>query len=292
MTNRHLIAALSELKASLARDWRGSSQAHRREALHDAQSFKRSFWLLLKPKVSRAGAPSTLSQCRRWSLRSRRRRARGDARSRRQRRSQACGRRSPASEEANDGASERPGPMEPARGVASRPHALGGAAHFPFGGPPWLPFIRWAQRAGPVYPSPIGPLVHPDFGLWHAYRGAIAFRERLALPPRDNRASPCAELYADRPMPVVLSGRRVLSRTATTWRRCVAHIESTCRRADASMRGMPRPRHACPVGRADGVRSASGGIPHAGVPRREAARCAESSSPRVVPDDARRQRQC
>src|SRR5260370_7508847 len=61
-------------------------------------------------------------------------------------------------------------------------HELGGRALFPFGGPPFLPFQRWAQRAEPVHSSPIGLLIHPYYGLWHSYRGALGFREKLALP--------------------------------------------------------------------------------------------------------------
>ena len=38
------------------------------------------------------------------------------------------------------------------------------------------------MRAEAVAPSPLGILIHPDYGLWHAYRGALAFAERLALP--------------------------------------------------------------------------------------------------------------
>jgi hypothetical protein len=64
-------------------------------------------------------------------------------------------------------------------------------AVFPFGGPPYLPFGRWAQRAEPVHPSPLGLLIHPDWGLWHSYRGALGFAERLDLPAPDRRASPC-----------------------------------------------------------------------------------------------------
>ena len=148
-----------------------------------------------------------------------------------------------ASEEANDGA---PDALDRwSRRVVSRlADSLGGGAHFPFGGPPWLPFIRWAQRAGPVHPSPIGPLVHPDFGLWHAYRGALAFRERLDLPPRDNRASPC-DTCADRPC---LSSCPVGAFAASGYdvARCVAHIES---RAGARCLGAGcLARHACPVG--------------------------------------------
>ena len=68
---------------------------------------------------------------------------------------------------------------------------FGGQAFFPGGGPPYLPFIRWAQRAAPVRPSAIGMMIHPDFGLWHAYRGAIALPVRLDLPPPDTRPRPC-----------------------------------------------------------------------------------------------------
>lgn len=74
----------------------------------------------------------------------------------------------------------------------------GATALFPFGGPPWLPFQRWAMRAEPVAPSPLGILIHPDYGLWHGYRGALAFPARLDLPPRDERPVPCADC-AERP---------------------------------------------------------------------------------------------
>jgi hypothetical protein len=60
----------------------------------------------------------------------------------------------------------------------------GGVALFPFGGPPWHPFQRWAMRAEPVHPSPIGLLIHPEYGLWHSYRGAVLLKRRLSLPPR------------------------------------------------------------------------------------------------------------
>jgi len=69
--------------------------------------------------------------------------------------------------------------------------AVGAVALFPFGGPPYLPFQRWARRAEPVAPSPLGLLIHPRYGLWHSYRGALAFAEALALPPREEGESPC-----------------------------------------------------------------------------------------------------
>jgi|AntDeeMinimDraft_5_1070356.scaffolds.fasta_scaffold02534_5 hypothetical protein len=68
---------------------------------------------------------------------------------------------------------------------------FGGAACSPNDGPPWPPFVAWARRAEPVVESPIGILVHPDYGLWHAYRGAILLAHRIALPAPDRRPSPC-----------------------------------------------------------------------------------------------------
>ncbi len=64
-------------------------------------------------------------------------------------------------------------------------------AVYPFDGPPYFPFQRWAMRADQVWASPIGPLVHPEFGLWHAYRGALLFRVGVAFESRSETASPC-----------------------------------------------------------------------------------------------------
>jgi hypothetical protein len=40
---------------------------------------------------------------------------------------------------------------------------------------PYLPFQQWAMRAEGLKPSPLGILMHPEYGLWHAYRGALLF---------------------------------------------------------------------------------------------------------------------
>jgi hypothetical protein len=95
-----------------------------------------------------------------------------------------------AAPEARDGA---PDPLDRwsrrvVDGLAAR---WGGVALYPFGGPPWLPFQRWAQRAEAVFPSPLGLLIHPVWGLWHSYRGAVALRERLPIPPQATAANPC-----------------------------------------------------------------------------------------------------
>lgn len=123
--------------------------------------------------------------------------------------------------------------------------SLEGAALFPFDGPPYLPFQRWALRAEPVHPSPLGMLIHPVYGLWHGYRGALAFNRILELPPRDPRASPC-DNCADRPClatcPVSAfneSGYDVAS--------CADHLRSA-EGADC-MTSACAARRACPVGR-------------------------------------------
>lgn len=68
---------------------------------------------------------------------------------------------------------------------------LGAKAYFPFGGPPYHPFYQWALRSGRAFASPVTLLVHDRAGLMVSYRGAIALRERLDLPPAP-ATSPCA----------------------------------------------------------------------------------------------------
>jgi hypothetical protein len=102
-----------------------------------------------------------------------------------------------ASPEANN---EQPHPLDrwARRLIDGAATALGALAFYPFGGPPFHDFQRWALRAEPVARSPIGLLIHPEWGLWHAYRGALGFRERLALAEVRDKPSPC-ETCADRP---------------------------------------------------------------------------------------------
>jgi hypothetical protein len=96
-----------------------------------------------------------------------------------------------ASAEARDGL---PHPLDrwSRRLIDAAAALLGAVALYPFGGPPHLDFPGWALRAEPVARSPIGLLMHPDWGLWHAYRGALAFREPLPLVEHAARTSPCA----------------------------------------------------------------------------------------------------
>ena len=47
---------------------------------------------------------------------------------------------------------------------------------------PYLPFQQWAMRAEGLRPSPLGILMHPEYGLWHAFRGALLFDVEIPVP--------------------------------------------------------------------------------------------------------------
>lgn len=57
-----------------------------------------------------------------------------------------------------------------------------GRAIYPSDGPPFAPFQQWAGRAEPLATSPLMLQIHPQYGLWHAYRFALAVP---ALDPAD-----------------------------------------------------------------------------------------------------------
>ena len=121
---------------------------------------------------------------------------------------------------------------------------FGAKALFPFGGAPYLPFQQWAQRAEPVHPSPIGILIHPRYGLWHSYRGALGFPEKLAISERAAVASPCESCsgrWCAKTCPV-----GAFSSVGYDVAACAAHVKAA-EGADCLALGC-RARRACPVG--------------------------------------------
>ena len=121
---------------------------------------------------------------------------------------------------------------------------FGAKALFPFT-KPHLPFQRWAQRAEACFASPLGIFIHPDYGLWHGYRGALACAERLDLPPQNERPSPC-ESCPDKPC-LTTCPVSAFTEGAYDVRSCVRHIASP-EGADCMAQGC-RARRACPEGR-------------------------------------------
>lgn len=114
---------------------------------------------------------------------------------------------------------------------------------FPFDGPPHWPFQTWARRAEPVAPSPLGLLIHPVYGLWHAYRAALLLADRLELPTPVPGESPCATCAGRPCLDACPVG--AFSETDYDVEACVAHVTSGG--GDCAGHGC-RARRACPVG--------------------------------------------
>jgi hypothetical protein len=111
-------------------------------------------------------------------------------------------------------------------------------------GIPYLPFQRFALHCEVVHASPIGLLIHPKWGLWHAYRGALIFPVQIELPPVAPSVHPCAGCAAK---PCLSSCPvEAFSSGALDVDACVNHVLSEAG-ADCRDHGC-RARRACPVG--------------------------------------------
>ncbi len=120
----------------------------------------------------------------------------------------------------------------------------GAVAHYPWKRP-YLPFQQWARHSGQVYNSPLGINIHVKYGLWHGYRGALAFAEVLEMPVRESGTYPC-ESCSD---PTCLNTCPVgaFNREGYDVPACVANL-LTPSGQDCLMQAC-RSRRACPVGR-------------------------------------------
>ena len=147
------------------------------------------------------------------------------------------------SPEAGDGA---PDPLDrwSRRSLDGIACSFGAEALYPFGGPPYWPFPSWARRAEPLWPSPLGMLIHSEYGLWHSYRGALALQEDLALASARAGERPC-ETCSERPC---LNACPVRAFTTEGYDvgRCREHLRSPDGRE--CVEGGCLARRACPVG--------------------------------------------
>jgi ferredoxin len=125
--------------------------------------------------------------------------------------------------------------------------ALGGWVIFPFDGPPHPPFLAWAGKTGQAVASRLSLFIHERYGLWHAYRFALALPERVDLSPVESGfESPCLSC-ADKPClqvcPVnAFSGPSYRADLCMDYLR--ADSTSACRQLGCEA------RRACPVGKA------------------------------------------
>lgn len=116
-------------------------------------------------------------------------------------------------------------------------------ALFPFGGPPYQPFQRWAARGEGARTSPVAMQVTAERGLWASYRGALAFDEQLEVPGVA-AADPCT----DCPAPC-LTACPVDAFAAGSYDvpRCTSHVQSP---AGAECSQGCLVRRSCPAGAA------------------------------------------
>ncbi|PBC12077.1 hypothetical protein [Mesorhizobium sp. WSM3859] len=111
---------------------------------------------------------------------------------------------------------------------------------------PYLPFQQWAMRAEGLKPSPLGVLMHPTYGLWHAYRGALLFEDEISLAQAHKATHICDTCVAKpclKSCPV-----DAYSADGFAHRACLAHV----RGADGApcRAGGCLDRNACPYGAA------------------------------------------
>jgi ferredoxin len=111
---------------------------------------------------------------------------------------------------------------------------------------PYLPFQQWAMRAEGLKPSPLGILMHPTYGLWHAYRGALLFEDAITVEASQasiHLCDTCVEKPCMKSCPV-----DAYSRDGFAYQACLAHV----RGADGSpcRTGGCLDRNACPYGTA------------------------------------------
>ena len=111
---------------------------------------------------------------------------------------------------------------------------------------PYLPFQQWAMRAEGLKPSPLGILMHPRYGLWHAYRGALLFEDGIAFPEIQEAihlCDACVEKPCLKSCPV-----DAYSLDGFAYHACLAHVRGAngapCRT------GGCLDRNACPYGTA------------------------------------------
>lgn len=109
---------------------------------------------------------------------------------------------------------------------------------------PYLPFQQWAMRAEGLKPSPLGILMHPRYGLWHAYRGALLFEDEIALPGQGEAihlCDACVEKPCLKSCPV-----DAYSTGGFAYQACLAHVLGAD--GEPCRDGGCLDRNACPYG--------------------------------------------
>ena len=122
---------------------------------------------------------------------------------------------------------------------------VGATAYFP-SDPPWQPFQQWAMRAEGLKASPLGILIHPRYGLWHGYRGALGFNRALPQTSSIRAGHPCDDCIGKpciSACPVDALGTGMFDVG-----RCRTHVRTKSGAAGCLVDGCLS-RDACPIGR-------------------------------------------
>lgn len=117
-------------------------------------------------------------------------------------------------------------------------------AVYVFDGPPFHPFQRWARAAEGLDFAPNNMLIHPEYGIWQAYRAALLLTEEIDLPGTPDSGHPCDDCN-DKPC-VTACPAQALGNDGFGFERCVGNFAVDP--ATACMDGCLS-RLACPVGR-------------------------------------------
>jgi len=121
---------------------------------------------------------------------------------------------------------------------------FGARAVYPFDRP-HPPFQRWAMRAEGLRASPLGILIHPDYGLWHAYRAALVVPGAVEeIAPAGAKAHPC-DSCSEKPC---LSACPVDAFAPGSYDvpACAAYLSSAA--GESCKAGGCAARNACPIG--------------------------------------------
>ena len=113
--------------------------------------------------------------------------------------------------------------------------------------PPYMPFQQWAKRAEGLKASPLGILIHPQYGLWHGYRGALAFRQTIDAAPLEATPSPCENCIEKPCLTSCPAGAISMARFEVG--RCRSHLVTAEGRLGCMKDGCAA-RNSCPIGAA------------------------------------------
>lgn len=111
---------------------------------------------------------------------------------------------------------------------------------------PFAPFQQWAMRAEGLRPSPLGILMHPDYGLWHAYRGALLLDHEIPFQEVRKVVRLC-DLCDEKPC-LKACPVNAYSEAGFAYRNCLTHVRSSLGEACRSDGCLDR--NACPHGAA------------------------------------------